>query len=241
MPPATGSPSSSEKLNCKAMKLTKLHYFFLSIFVLAAIAIFNETSLSIQPAGTTVARDRDSSGRLSWAQTKLATSSHDATVIYEAAQQAKEILIERYDAYQVAKRDASEWTMTMRGKPFEDTNFKDTWRLRGMGYVYTRHEVIFAAVVPPEPIQPGRNVIQIFNTLPTPINCSKWTIWVRVAGPEIFAGSAQAVQSKTVPQSILSLGAAFSFADSWRIRSRCQTAGLQWQGSSARRGSAQPL
>jgi hypothetical protein len=75
-----------------------------------------------------------------------------------------------------------------------------TWRFRGLGYLYIFHNLILAAIVPSQPLMAGRtHSIQIHNAHPNvtePLHdCEKFTLWVRVRGPEIFAGSARAVPS----------------------------------------------
>ena len=72
------------------------------------------------------------------------------------------------------------------------------WHMRGIGYLYSEHNMILTATVPASRVyKAGRNQIVLTNSHPNAAtahtNCDRWTIWVRVMGPEIFAGSAQAV------------------------------------------------
>lgn len=66
------------------------------------------------------------------------------------------------------------------------------WAKRGLGYLHDVHRLVLAAVVPPP--ETGRNVLTIDNVLGQhATDCHLWTIWVRVNGREILAGSAAAV------------------------------------------------
>ena len=157
--------------------------------LLVAVAILHDASISFESSESTVLRSP--SGRL---------VSFDAgtspAMVHDAIQGAQDFFRQRQRAYQNTTRTSTTWTFTMQGRPFDDTNVQETWRMRGMGYAQTRHNVVLAALLPTEPLAPGRNVIRIFNTVAEQaVDCSKWTLWVRVAGPEIFAGSAQAVPS----------------------------------------------
>jgi len=68
------------------------------------------------------------------------------------------------------------------------------WAFRGVGYLYTHHDMVLSALVPESPVKPGRNVVHIFDINgPDRLDCHLLTIWVRVNGPEIFAGSAESV------------------------------------------------
>ena len=73
------------------------------------------------------------------------------------------------------------------------------WKLRGHGYLYTYQNVVLAAEVPHHPVK-GRNVVKIWNvnshTSSTFNDCHLLTLWVRVNGPEIFAGVPQVAQSE---------------------------------------------
>jgi hypothetical protein len=102
-----------------------------------------------------------------------------------------------------------------RREYYETRGLLKRWRMRGVGYLYYYWNMILLATIPQEQIQYGRNVVTIQNIMnlndkryPTStyiekngmrhINCSLWTLYVRVNGPEIFAGSAEAV---TIPDS----------------------------------------
>ena len=84
------------------------------------------------------------------------------------------------------------------------------WKLRGIGHLYSRRNILLAASIPQEITTSTKGgassrTIRIDNVLPelvekdykppptTTNDCSLLTIWVRVNGPEIFAGSAVAV------------------------------------------------
>jgi hypothetical protein len=90
-----------------------------------------------------------------------------------AKQKAIERFLERKEAYQATQET------------------RRTWPLRGIGYMHTQHEYILTAMLPTPRL--GRNVVKIVNALAPATNCHVWTIWVRVNGPEIFAGSASSV------------------------------------------------
>jgi hypothetical protein len=105
-------------------------------------------------------------------------------ILSTAVSSTREIFLERQHAYSISARN----------------NSKETWRMRGIGYMYHRHQIMLAAILPESPIGQGRQVVKVFNTLQeSQPECDKWTIWVRVAGPEIFAGSALAVNSTEFP------------------------------------------
>ena len=82
------------------------------------------------------------------------------------------------------------------------------WRLRGVGYLLEQHGIILAAEVPQtEPTVVGQKsfiTIRDVNTNAkgrrkwTAEECSKFFIWVRVRGGEIFAGRATAADARTI-------------------------------------------
>jgi hypothetical protein len=85
-----------------------------------------------------------------------------------------------------------------RQKAYNDSGIGVNWKLRGNGYLYTHKKLVLAAQVPP-----GGKSVHIYDVLSalngtsaarTPRDdCEKLTMWVRVYGPEIYAGSAEAV------------------------------------------------
>jgi hypothetical protein len=84
-----------------------------------------------------------------------------------------------------------------RRAAFENVGMRRNWRLRGLGYLYTQHKVILTATLPERPTV-GQNTVVIHNVHPESEmrnDCNLFTIWVRVRGPEIVAGSAQAVEA----------------------------------------------
>jgi hypothetical protein len=90
-----------------------------------------------------------------------------------------------------------------RRQVYQDKSLLKTWKMRGVGWAFTKKNIILAAQLPQNP-KPGRNVIEVFNVLNTTtptVDCDKWDIWVRASGPEIFAGSAQAVLPEDPSQS----------------------------------------
>lgn len=68
------------------------------------------------------------------------------------------------------------------------------WTMRGVGWLYTEFGVVLTATV--LPLETSRNAVHIYNVgnATEAFHCEKLTIWVRVAGPEIFAGSAIVIQ-----------------------------------------------
>jgi hypothetical protein len=159
---------------------------------LALILIFlNGATLTRQPTGDVVAR-------ISKRVVNLVSPAPN--LIREATLEARELFLQRQEAYQNAKRNDTPTIITMQGRGLDETNVQDTWRMRGMGYAFARHGVIFAALLPETPLSPGWNAVRIFNTFEaTKVDCDKWTIFVRVNGPEIFAGSALPVASQIYP------------------------------------------
>jgi hypothetical protein len=89
-----------------------------------------------------------------------------------------------------------------RKAEYEKVGMRVNWKLRGLGFLYSRNNMILAARV-----HSSGDSVHIFNVLPQNNNesssssplirrkddCDKLTLWVRVYGPEIFAGSAQTV------------------------------------------------
>jgi hypothetical protein len=97
-------------------------------------------------------------------------------------------------------RLAQEFVETRR-QVYHDKKLLKTWKMRGVGWAFTKNNIILAAQLPHNP-KPGRNVIKVFNVLnTTTVDCDKYDIWVRADGPEIFAGSAQAVLPEDPSQS----------------------------------------
>ena len=74
------------------------------------------------------------------------------------------------------------------------------WPLRGVGYLYQHYNMTLAAKLTQKPIL-GRNVLAIHNLQSSPssssFDCQRLTIWVRVNGPEIHAGSAKPIASNS--------------------------------------------
>jgi len=92
-----------------------------------------------------------------------------------------------------------------------------TWKLRGLGYLYSMHQILLAAELrhsAPLASRPGESsswssshVVRIENVYPDVdssnprTDCHLLTIWVRVNGPELFAGNAPAIQPENATQS----------------------------------------
>jgi hypothetical protein len=92
---------------------------------------------------------------------------------------------------------------------YDEAGLQYRWKLRGIGYLYHVHGLVLLASLPnaateiltdqsgraqdPQPKQSVtiRNVNADTSTF---MECEKLTLWVRVAGPEIFAGAANAVK-----------------------------------------------
>ena len=74
------------------------------------------------------------------------------------------------------------------------------WKLRGVGYLYSIHDVILLAQLPSQGVavlgtKQNVTIHNVSNKTGGITDCEKYSIWVRVNGPEIFAGEAQAVMS----------------------------------------------
>ena len=93
---------------------------------------------------------------------------------------------------------------------YEQRGLSDEWKMRGIGYLFSKHSLALKADLP-NPMKPGRNIIKIRNVFQQNRtigshevdvesgdfprdDCDQLTIWVRVNGPEIFAGRAKAVK-----------------------------------------------
>jgi hypothetical protein len=90
-----------------------------------------------------------------------------------------------------------------RRNVYEAAGLQYRWKLRGIGYLYHAHGLVLLASLPnaateiltqdpqPKQVVTIRNVNAATSTF---AECEKLTLWVRVAGPEIFAGAATAVK-----------------------------------------------
>jgi hypothetical protein len=68
------------------------------------------------------------------------------------------------------------------------------WKYRGVGYLYWTHGLILEAAYDPATKVIGiRNIAQSSAAATAVVDCHLFTLWVRMAGPEIFAGSPTAV------------------------------------------------
>lgn len=75
-----------------------------------------------------------------------------------------------------------------RRQLYQAQNKSQMWRLRGNGYLAHRHGMILEATLPKE-LKQGENIITIQDILtPSRTNCYQFTLWIRVNGPELFAG-----------------------------------------------------
>ncbi|GKY97711.1 hypothetical protein MPSEU_000729300 [Mayamaea pseudoterrestris] len=200
--PVLQTPSSSMPTGAKAVLSlpppSKHRYFMAATMVLLALLFLMTNNWSIT-ANSPIGAVKERTGRIFSSATSPSVKINPS-LIRQATVQARELFIQRQDAYRNATRQSTPGTYTMQGRALDESNVRDTWRMRGMGYAYARHAVIFAAILPDQPYTPGWNVVRIFNTVETTqADCAKWTIYVRVNGPEIFAGSAVAVASQIFP------------------------------------------
>jgi hypothetical protein len=98
-----------------------------------------------------------------------------------------------------------------RRQAYADAGDLERWPFRGLGYLYTRKGMVLQATLAgaesgsgsdvshsssPRLLQPGRNVVEIHdvNQKLRGDECELLVLWVRVNGPEIFAGSSRAIQ-----------------------------------------------
>lgn len=77
---------------------------------------------------------------------------------------------------------------------YNETNGKH-WGARGLGWLYQKKGIVLTAIIPDSPISVGKHSVSIWNVGANRIDCHSLTIWVRVSGPEIFAGTAHAINS----------------------------------------------
>ena len=75
-----------------------------------------------------------------------------------------------------------------RKQVYADHNRMAAWNIRGIGYLYEEQEIVLQGELP-RVVKLGLNTIRIHN-VEKPTDCSKVLLWVRVNGPEIFAGQA---------------------------------------------------
>ena len=106
-----------------------------------------------------------------------------------------------------------------RRKSYEHEARPSHWKMRGTGHLFARRGILLAATLPEETKKVGKTIVRIDDVVPIMANivennnngtfdmdmarkirngyepdyCSRLTIWVRVNGPEIFAGSAISV------------------------------------------------
>ena len=79
---------------------------------------------------------------------------------------------------------------------YEKSKRLPQWQFRGNGYLKEHQNMVLTTVLPQSPMKPGKKVVKIYDVnMATRDDCSNLNIWVRVNGPEIFAGSAKAVDS----------------------------------------------
>jgi hypothetical protein len=82
-----------------------------------------------------------------------------------------------------------------RKQEYDEVGMGVNWKLRGVGFLYTMKDVVLAAEV-----SPGGNAVYVYNVMPRSNattsprdDCDKLSLWVRVYGPDVFAGSPVAV------------------------------------------------
>ena len=88
-----------------------------------------------------------------------------------------------------------------RRQAYVDANMLVNWPLRGTAYLYHHHQILLAAQYMQTTDKEHGHFIRIDNVFPQqqqeqpldPDYCQRLTMWVRVAGPEIFAGVPEAV------------------------------------------------
>jgi hypothetical protein len=79
-----------------------------------------------------------------------------------------------------------------RYRAYQDVGDAARWKYRGVGYLYWTHGLILAASYDPTTkVIAIRNIAQSSAT--AAVDCHLFTLWVRMAGPEIFAGAPTAV------------------------------------------------
>ena len=84
--------------------------------------------------------------------------------------------------------------VTDREKAYEKENKSFSWPMRGIGFLYDRHDVVLLGNLVIPQTRSESNVVRIYN-VKSPVACSKIDIWVRVNGPEIFAGHANVINT----------------------------------------------
>jgi hypothetical protein len=82
-----------------------------------------------------------------------------------------------------------------RKKEYDEAGMGMNWKLRGVGFLYTAKDTVLAAEV-----AASGNAVHVYHVMPRRNattaprdDCDKFSLWVRVYGPEIFAGSPVAV------------------------------------------------
>jgi hypothetical protein len=109
----------------------------------------------------------------------------------------------RYDVPPELAQQALDFVLSRR-EAFHESGL--AWRFHGLGYLYLNHYMILAAMLPTtsttNPAKIGEiHSVKIYDAHPknaaTRSNCHDFTLWVRVRGPEVIAGAAQAVSSNT--------------------------------------------
>lgn len=86
-------------------------------------------------------------------------------------------------------------SVAYRREVYQQANKGYSWPLRGIGYLYEIQGVVLLgelAITPTLTRNTGKNFVRIYN-VKNSLDCSKISIWVRVNGPEIFAGHAKVI------------------------------------------------
>lgn len=85
-----------------------------------------------------------------------------------------------------------------RFKAYQAVGDGDRWRFRGLGYLFVERGMILEASVVPAEETSKQRVVRIENIRSaSTIECERLSVWVRVNGPEIFAGKPQVVKEAT--------------------------------------------
>lgn len=165
------------------------------IVLLRCLEVFfyqNKILNFLDPSSSTNHTSPRTNGNYSAAATRIALPSlplaEPPEISSAAAEQARNFVLARRNVY-------------------HQQGLEYRWKLRGIGYLYTAHKMVLLAQLPKSDSDDGRGVASVAggrqsvtihnvsNETTTITNCEKYTIWVRVDGPEIFAGAAQAVHS----------------------------------------------
>ena len=191
-----GANSISSRIRQRAF-----HHVFLLIILVVATLTFLDLALGYSnltgwfQASSSSPRQALSSSARPTRQGVNDTAKPSPEASAPSLQEQEGTIVRRPDIPQGAAEQARNFVQSRR-EEYHEKGLDYRWKLRGVGYLYTTHNLILLAQLPKDTVVGTTQNVTIHNVSnETFTECNKLTIWVRANGPEIFAGAAQAVQS----------------------------------------------